>query len=65
MEVTLKSYPRGCRTLRVYSSGRDTQFWAGNYGVKIAGSQLIVRLESSPPSTSQNPAGDSRTSPME
>uniref|UniRef100_A0AC34Q3V8 FBA domain-containing protein n=1 Tax=Panagrolaimus sp. JU765 TaxID=591449 RepID=A0AC34Q3V8_9BILA len=71
MEITLKSYPPGGRVLRIYSAGRDTQFWAGPYGSKIAGSQLFVSMEETPPSNG-NPTvapgsavGSSRYQPLE
>ena len=47
----LRSYPPGVRTIRIKSSGRDLQFWAGFYGPKIAGSSLKIQMESSPPPT--------------
>lgn len=64
--MILKSYPSGGRMLRVYSAGRDTQFWAGFYGTKIAGSQLIISMENSPPSDGSSTVADaSRFQSME
>jgi hypothetical protein len=31
--------------LEIHSSGSDRQFWAGDYGVKIAGTSVVVKLE--------------------
>ncbi|KAE9550078.1 hypothetical protein FO519_006710 [Halicephalobus sp. NKZ332] len=49
VEIVLKSYPKGCRSLKVSSGSKDTQFWNGYYGAKIAGSELVIKMESSPP----------------
>ena len=45
VEVVIKSYPPGVRIIRLYSSGKDLQFWAGHYGPKIAGSSFMIRME--------------------
>uniref|UniRef100_A0AC34GES4 FBA domain-containing protein n=1 Tax=Panagrolaimus sp. ES5 TaxID=591445 RepID=A0AC34GES4_9BILA len=37
--LQIRAYPPGVRYIRVTSSGQDTQFWEGHYGVKIAGSE--------------------------
>ncbi|KAE9555475.1 hypothetical protein FO519_001330 [Halicephalobus sp. NKZ332] len=47
LEVELKSYPAGCRLLKICSGGYSTLCRTGHYGVKIAGSQLVIKMESS------------------
>lgn len=39
---TFENYPEGVRYIRFKHFGRDTQFWAGYYGAKMAGG--IVRI---------------------
>uniref|UniRef100_A0AC34F5M3 FBA domain-containing protein n=1 Tax=Panagrolaimus sp. ES5 TaxID=591445 RepID=A0AC34F5M3_9BILA len=49
IEVKLQSYPSKARYIQIHSSGQDTQFWQGHYGVKIAGSELKMFLNDIPP----------------
>ena len=65
VEVVMKSYPEGARFIRVLSSGRDLQFWAGHYGPKIAGSSFMIKMEETPPSTRPPELGEFQDAPME
>uniref|UniRef100_A0A7E4ZX63 FBA domain-containing protein n=1 Tax=Panagrellus redivivus TaxID=6233 RepID=A0A7E4ZX63_PANRE len=47
--VTFSGYPAGVRRVHIESGGKDTQFWAGFYGPKIAGSSLVIGFEASNP----------------
>ncbi|KAI6241065.1 F-box only protein 6 [Aphelenchoides fujianensis] len=40
------AYPDGHFIVELCTRGSDTRFWAGNYGVKIAGTSLVVKFES-------------------
>ncbi|XP_076057115.1 F-box only protein 6-like [Oratosquilla oratoria] len=40
----LTDYPHDAVSLMFSSSSKDTQFWAGNYGSKSAGSSVVFRL---------------------
>jgi len=44
-EHTWKEYEDNKSIICVSTSGQDGQFWAGNYGVKIAGTSIVVKLE--------------------
>ncbi|KAI6241092.1 F-box only protein 6 [Aphelenchoides fujianensis] len=40
------AYPDDHSVVELCTRGSDTRFWAGNYGVKIAGTSLVVKFES-------------------
>uniref|UniRef100_A0A914XW10 FBA domain-containing protein n=1 Tax=Panagrolaimus superbus TaxID=310955 RepID=A0A914XW10_9BILA len=64
IEIKIQSYPSKIRYIRIQSEGRDTQFWEGHYGVKIAGSELKIHLDNIPPMNllnDTNPNGDEVT----
>jgi len=45
VEHVHSSYSDDSPIFYLFVSGRDRQFWAGNYGSKIAGTSLIVKLD--------------------
>uniref|UniRef100_A0A914Q2E3 FBA domain-containing protein n=1 Tax=Panagrolaimus davidi TaxID=227884 RepID=A0A914Q2E3_9BILA len=64
LELRIQSYPSETRYIRIESSGKDTQFWAGHYGVKIAESELKIHFDDIPPMNllnDVNPKGDEVT----
>ena len=48
MTVTLcmRRYPAGARRAIVVLRGKDSQFWAGNYGAKFASPSLAFACDS-------------------
>uniref|UniRef100_A0AC34G0G0 FBA domain-containing protein n=1 Tax=Panagrolaimus sp. ES5 TaxID=591445 RepID=A0AC34G0G0_9BILA len=65
VEVVMESYPPGARSIRVLSSGRDLQFWAGYYGPKMAGCQLMIKMEETPLPIQPLVLGGEQNEPME
>uniref|UniRef100_A0AC35G8D6 F-box domain-containing protein n=1 Tax=Panagrolaimus sp. PS1159 TaxID=55785 RepID=A0AC35G8D6_9BILA len=65
VEVVMQSYPPGARSIRILSSGRDLQFWNGHYGPKMAGCQLMIKMEETPPPTQPFELGGLQDAPME
>ncbi len=45
VEHEFKDYGSGVRFVRFSDGGKDTQWWAGHYGSKMAGARLIVSLK--------------------
>ncbi|XP_064481207.1 F-box only protein 6-like isoform X2 [Ornithodoros turicata] len=45
VKYTFRHYPAGVRFLKFVHSGRDTQFWAGHYGSKMAGGAVRIIFE--------------------
>uniref|UniRef100_A0AC35EZK7 FBA domain-containing protein n=1 Tax=Panagrolaimus sp. PS1159 TaxID=55785 RepID=A0AC35EZK7_9BILA len=64
-EVAMQSYPPGARSIRVLSSGRDLEYWQGHYGPKMAGSQLIIKMDETPLPAQFLVLGDGQNEPME
>ncbi|KHJ93827.1 F-box domain protein [Oesophagostomum dentatum] len=48
VEHVLKDYPSGMRKLGVMSRGKDTLFWAGNYGSKFGATEVLIKLPDTP-----------------
>ncbi|KHJ76572.1 F-box associated region, partial [Oesophagostomum dentatum] len=48
VELVLKDYPSGMRKLGVLSRGKDTQFWAGNYGSKFGATEVLIKFPDTP-----------------
>lgn len=46
---TFLDYPSGVRYVRFAHLGRDTQFWAGHYGAKMAAGVVRIAAEQTPP----------------
>lgn len=46
VEIIVKDYPDDVRTLIFEHEGRDTQFWKGHYGSKMAGGVLKFDFDS-------------------
>jgi hypothetical protein len=42
VEHTFTEYGKGVKYIRFAHAGKDTQFWAGHYGSKMAGSQVTI-----------------------
>ncbi|KAF5295950.1 hypothetical protein FQA39_LY12722 [Lamprigera yunnana] len=47
--MVIKDYPEGVEGLRFEHEGRDTQFWAGHYGSKMAGGVIKLLFDSIEP----------------
>lgn len=41
---TFVNYPPNIRFVKITRGGKDTQFWAGHYGSKMAGANVHVTL---------------------
>ncbi|KAK5984849.1 F-box associated region [Trichostrongylus colubriformis] len=48
VEHVYSDYPCGMRKLAVISRGKDSQFWAGHYGAKFGGTEVIVTFPDNP-----------------
>lgn len=53
VKYTFCDYPSGVRYVRFVHTGRDTQFWSGYYGTKMAGGSVRVSGKLSLPGTNQ------------
>ncbi|TKR87172.1 hypothetical protein L596_011619 [Steinernema carpocapsae] len=42
VEHVFDSYPAGVRKVEITSGGKDTQFWSGNYGAKMALASVVA-----------------------
>lgn len=49
MEITVTEYPEGIKGIIFEHEGRDTQFWAGRYGSKMAGGVVKLLFDSIEP----------------
>ncbi|XP_033097735.1 F-box only protein 44-like [Anneissia japonica] len=45
VEHTFKNYGKGVRFIRFIHRGKDSQFWAGHYGSKMAGAQVRILID--------------------
>ena len=45
MQYTFSGYKPGVRYIRYFHGGKDTQFWAGHYGVKMTLSTVRLDLK--------------------
>ena len=45
VEHTFSNYGPGLRYIHFFHRGKDTQFWAGHYGCKMAGSQVGITMK--------------------
>ncbi len=44
VEGEFKSYGSGVRFVRFADGGKDTKYWSGHYGSKMAGARLVISL---------------------
>ncbi|CAD5229054.1 unnamed protein product [Bursaphelenchus okinawaensis] len=44
-EIVYDNYPDGAHIVDIVTRGKDRQFWAGNYGSKVAGTSIIVKFD--------------------
>ncbi|KAF5301486.1 hypothetical protein FQR65_LT08789 [Abscondita terminalis] len=56
VDMIIKDYPEGIENLVFEHEGRDTQFWAGHFGSKMAGGVIKILFDSIEP-LQMNPAG--------
>ncbi|XP_063908730.1 F-box only protein 6-like isoform X2 [Zophobas morio] len=49
VEMVVKNYPSGVRSIVFQHEGRDTQFWKGHYGSKMAGGVVKILFDSIEP----------------
>lgn len=47
VKYTFRGYPAGVRFVKFMHTGRDTQFWAGHYGSKMAGGAVRILVTTS------------------